>query len=479
MMMRKLPSVKAMADAVMKTRRGGQSVSESVEFLLKNRADLEYFQDLEDYVFASGPTAKYRGAFEHHALFVRQHLLKVLWSREIFIGPSVIDALLFQALAHRLTANPVRWVIEYIRDQGLHGPGLVVYPLHSVGVLGAGLFRWFTKADVRFIAPEFGLGLTPQTNHWERTWKFLDHARASLGVSRALPRELIEHWSRSRPIRWLTQNPVLVVLCRSFPGDYYENQALLIVKLQFATSLCFMLASLEPDAGLERRQITEFSSSGINNFQTLDIRHYLVFHPSLRQRGRLSGDCVPIHGRPAALSDLSDLAIEIDPRYWRRSRWMASRVYAALGAAQTGYLKHRLGVGDGVVEGRIYRKLFDALLFFRRSFRPERPDECVVHLATAFETLVTDSYAAGVGKRLAERCASALRGVPGRKAMVAAVEALHEARSAIVHQGRHDMRHNLTLARRAFAHTFVGLTSRLGRLRTTSPDHPIEDLLRP
>jgi hypothetical protein len=72
-----------MADAIMKTRRGGQSVSASVKFLLKNRADLEYFEDLEDYVFSSGPTTKYRRAFEHHALFVRQHLVKALWSREI------------------------------------------------------------------------------------------------------------------------------------------------------------------------------------------------------------------------------------------------------------------------------------------------------------------------------------------------------------------------------------------------------------
>jgi hypothetical protein len=113
----------------MRTGKGRRQVSESMKFLVTNRADLEGFEDIEDFVFASGPSnQRYRDAFEHHFIAVRQAVATVLWSREIFIGASVLDALLFRAVAHTLTADPVRLVLEYIRDQGLHGRGLVVSP---------------------------------------------------------------------------------------------------------------------------------------------------------------------------------------------------------------------------------------------------------------------------------------------------------------------------------------------------------------
>jgi hypothetical protein len=57
---------------------------------------------------------------------------------------------------------------------------------------------------------------------------------------------------------------------RVFSGNYYENQHLLLNRLKFATAFVFMLASLskfsKPD--IEGRL---FSSSMINNWQTLDI----------------------------------------------------------------------------------------------------------------------------------------------------------------------------------------------------------------
>jgi hypothetical protein len=465
----------------MATQYGRTSVSRSVAFLVDNRADLEGFEDVEDFVFSSGPVPQHhRAGFEHHLTVVRQSLARVLWSHGIFIGVSVLDSVLFHAVAHTPAESPVEWVIGYIRSQGLHGSGLVVHPLHSFGILGAGLFRWATRTQVHFISEAFGFGVTPQTNDWARSCDFMDTARAAFGISRTIPRELLEHWSRSRPIRWLTQNPLLIVKTRSFPGEYFENQSLLVLQLQFATSVCFMLASLQPGGIDTRREAKAFSSSMVNNFQTLDLRHYLVFYGRGRRR-QFSGQCVPIHARRGTLAELSDLAVEIDPRYWRGQRRAAAEIYAAVSTIQRGFLKFSIGRIPETVESRVYKKIFDALVFFRRSFRrSDRVDESCVNLAIAFETLLTDHFERGreaIPERLEGRVGKAIGGRRERRTMISAVSRLYEARSRVVHQGRRDVSADLDVCQRAFTLSLVGLARRLRFLSRVGNASPIGDLL--
>ncbi len=436
------------------------TLADSEAYLLGKRAELANYTAIEDFALDENPPdPKAHRACEHHLVQLRRHLARELWSREVFIGISVLDSILFHAFAHDTSTKPLLRALEVIRDGKLHHPGLVLYPVHSTGILGAGFLHTLTATRVSFVAEQYGFAVSPQTNSFAETMRFLDEARTALGVKKRLPTDLLEHWRRSRPTFWLERNPLLVVKAQSFPGGYYENQAQLVALLRFSTSLISLLSTLQPE---EKDTLTRLSSSSrLNNWQTLDLKHYVVLH-SGPGGGPLGGYCVPMHVAGPALAELCDMSVELDPRYWRRRRAMADRLHAAVRAVQHGYFKFCLGQAKEDTSARVYRKLLSSLTFFRRSFQASdgRWNEAVA-LAVAIEVLLTDRYAAGVTARLVDRARQLLRHIPHAKAMVDAVEGIYKMRSEVVHGGRAVTDVDLALARRAYAFTFLRLVERL------------------
>jgi hypothetical protein len=111
------------------------------------------------------------------------------------------------------------------------------------------------------------------------------------GIGQRLPTDLLRHWRRSRPTAWLERNPLLVVKTIHVPGSYYGSEWLLVSRVR-ATTVGAMLAALQP----ERQERTPglFSSRVMNNWQTLDIHHYLT----LRRHQTESRTQRPLHPDP-------------------------------------------------------------------------------------------------------------------------------------------------------------------------------------
>ncbi len=473
----KLPTAKKLAADILAYKAGKVSIAGSVQFLLSNRSELAGFVGVEHFATAEGEDRihKHSGC-DHHFLVVRAQLARELWSRQIFVGVSILDELLFNAVAHGTTSDPILEVLERVRSSGLHHPGLVIFPVHSLGMLGVGWIRATTDASVEYISPDFGVAVSPQTNSFDDTVAFLDRARKAFGVKKAVDKELMEHWLGSRSAHWLTSNPLLVVRTQSFPGSYYENQSLILSKLRASTAMISMLACLQPDAGdTSTGGLALLSSSQINNFQTLDLKHYIVLF-SAPSRKRLAGDCVPIFVRTPALTEISDLGIELDPRFWKRRRASAVAIDEAVRVVHAGYLKHSMGHTGNSVRGRACRKLFEALVFFRRAFhRTDNQWAGIISMAIAFEMILTDSYAKGVTARIIRRSKLCLRGVHGARKYAAAVKELYEARGAVVHSGSTSAKVDLAIVRQAFVHTFVALARRVETLSPNSVS-PMADL---
>lgn len=472
---KKLPASSTLAKKVLATSTGkGETLATSSAYLTSKSQELKKYQGVEDLVTApDDDQPKLRKAVEHHMRLLRAQLARELWGRQLFIGVSVLDDLLFRAVVEG-ASNPVLRTLELIRDNELHHPGFVVFPVHTFGVLGAGMLHFFTNARVEFTSSAFGLVLAPQTNSLKGTLALLDRAREAFGIRKQVPAHLVEHWHRSRSATWLTRNPLLIVKTQSFPGAYYENQFLLVSKLRQATTLVAMLATLQPTT--EERGERIWSSSSINNFQTLDIRHYIVLFNAPTKNTELHGDCVPMHLSAPALAELSDLGIELDPRHWRRRKGLADRIHDAVNTVHSGYLQYSFGAEKESVHGRVYRKLFEATSFFRRSFhRSDMNWSAVVSLAVAFEMLLTDGYAPNVKTRVVRRTRKLLRGVAGTRTYTKAVEDLWSARGAIVHAGSTKQNVDLHPARRAFVHAFVAIAEVLPSL-AASTQSPMKDL---
>ena len=180
----------------------------------------------------------------------------------------------------------------------------------------------------------------------------------------------------------------------------------------------------------------------------------------------MTGQAVPIHKR-RQVNELSDLAVDIDPSYWSRRSSTAENIYSSVDSLYAGYLRHSVGVNGETNTGRLYRKIFEAITYFRRSFMGDGEGyTAILSLATAFELLLTDAYAPNISPRMRRRTQLLLRGVPGTLRYQQAVENLYYARNRTIHAGINESL-DLRDARQAFVLDFLSLMQRLPILTGT------------
>lgn len=174
------------------------------------------------------------------------------------------------------------------------------------------------------------------------------------------------------------------------PGSYYGSEWLLVSRVRATTGLLAMLSALqreptEPSGGL-------FSTRTMNNWQTLDIHHYLTLFAGMGHGRDLAGQCVPIHASRTSVSELSDLAVDIDPAHWRRRGELARKVHDAVEVVYGDYLRSRFHPQRRGARHRTATKLFESMGYFRRSFQGSSTSwSGTVALATAFEMLLLDN----------------------------------------------------------------------------------------
>ena len=482
-LMPRLPAVRSLADSIRSTARGRQTVGDAADYLAAHRADLALFDDPEHLALStdseyalpgtSAQVIRTAQSLSHQIVTLRSAIGRELWARQIFIDPQVLEELVFYVAREGHGAEPVVGVLEWIRDARATRPGLMIFPLHSLGVLGAGLLRP-SSGRISFINPDRGYAVTPQTNGLDRTLEFLDDARSTFGIGQGLPRDLIRHWHRSRSAEWLERNPLLVLRTIHVPGSYYGSEWLLVSRIQATTGMLAMLAALQPAS--TDRSPRLFSSRSMNNWQTLDIHHYLILFAGIGRTRDLDGQCIPIHASRTFVSELSDLAIEIDPLHWRRRDRLARDVHDAVEFVYAEYLRSRFHQGPRDARQRTVTKLFESMGYFRRSFQGSSTSwSGSVALATAFEMLLLDSTG-GIRNALVRRSKLLLKGTPGTKAMQAAVGDLYAARNALVHAGDDDGEADIARAREAYVRCFVEITHRLPALNRQTAT-PLGDLI--
>ncbi|WP_217510354.1 HEPN domain-containing protein [Sulfitobacter sp. NAS-14.1] len=277
--------------------------------------------------------------------------------------------------------------------------------------------------------------------------------------------------------KWFATNPLMLVKLISYSGDMYENQFVYTLKIRMAVSSLLMLHALSSETGDEVERF--HSSAHVNNFETLDIRHYLIGEAIPGQGRAISTRRVPMNVAPLELARLSDLAATISTKKLATSRMkrLEVRVTAALGVIERGYLRHVHLTTRSKAENRLYQRLVTALDWFRASFGSNKDEaDAVVSLAVAFETLLTDCYKRGVADHIERRVGICLKGVPKVGSYKRSVKAIYYARSEIVHSGSLGQAVNLARARVAFSLCFCEVAQRLEKW-TPVANEPIRDLL--
>src|SRR4051812_46069596 len=96
-------------------------------------------------------------------------------------------------------------VFERLQEAGLYRPGVLIFPLHGIGILGFGAFRALGHAEttIEFVHSRAGILFSPQTNSDSATVSLVRRAAKSLGIKQAIPRDSLEHHLRLPVLSWL------------------------------------------------------------------------------------------------------------------------------------------------------------------------------------------------------------------------------------------------------------------------------------
>lgn len=442
---------------------------------MNHRAALATFDGYIDLAVRAGEDdadSTVRG-MAHHLDLIVDTICRELWSREIYLGASLVAELLFDAARNPRINDPLRAVLDFLRDRRVVRPGLVIFPLHSFGVLSAGLLHMFTGQRISVVNESAGYAVIPQTNRLDRTIEVLEQARFDLGVAKCVPTETIRHYHRSRA-RWLTSNPLLVVRVTHLAGSPYENQPLLMRRVRAVTGLLAMLASFQPPT--TNRAAHYFSTSTTNNSETLDINHYIALASHPRIHNHLDGDCVPINVAREQVYELSDLGVQLDPSYRSRRSALFARVETAVDHVHRSSVHADIRRLDGA-RAKVARKLFESMDYYRRSYRHAAgPWATAITLATALEMLLTDGWEGlGVADRMETRARILLKGTRGTRAYQDALGRLYHVRSEFVHHGRSTGSYDISQVRQAYVLLFCALAEALPSIAANS-QFPLRDI---
>jgi hypothetical protein len=219
-----------------------------------------------------------------------------------------------------------------------------------------------------------------------------------------------------------------------------------------------------------------FSTGGTNNWQTQDIYHFLLFEPKAGNGHKFESACVPMNSRSVELAELSNVNVDINLRAWARRHPVMLKVCSTLAQVEREYLKHNILSDGNSVKGKFYRKIMQSLRYFRRSFRFTSGDDDLVNLTIALESLLTDSYAAGVGERLKLHASELLKGHPRKRDCVAEIGNIALARNQVVHTSLRTTDVNLATVREAYTLCLMELVKRARDLPGIA-GNPIQQLI--
>jgi len=455
-----------------------RKVRQAEEFFHGKHNEFSTYDSLENLILDGEEylgKSTYKGLM-HHMTAIRAELVKVLWQAEVYIGVSIIDELVFQS-AKKVPIKVCQDVLSYLTRRHAGKAGFVLYPLHGFGIEQPPLFGSDPTLKPFLHFQKMGVCFAPQSNSFDVAYKRVLQMASSLGVVGKIDPSDLHHYQSPGAMDWFTRNPLMMVKIASHTGAYYENQFVYTLKIRIAASLAAMLYAIGADRGHEVNKFA--STASLNNWETLDIRHYLIGEAGDIRSTPIDLRRVPMNLAALDLARLSDLTITLSSRTLGLSflKLAKQRLITSLKVVEAGFLAHVNIGGNDKVRRRVFARVVTALDWYRQSFGARvTDDEAIVALAVAFETLLTDAYMPGVMARVVRRLCICLKGRHGIVKYVDSVVSVMKARGAIVHNGSTLNTADLIKAQAAFALCFEAVVSLLPNLGSNL-DQPVGRIL--
>jgi hypothetical protein len=171
-----------------------------------------------------------------------------------------------------------------------------------------------------------------------------------------------------------------------------------------------------------------FSTTNTNNWETLDIKHFLTIS---RTGANNHINCIPVHYKYSLLYE--DMHMKIDLKVKKKGvyKWEA-RAVSSIDTLYEGYRNYLITKDK---KYGMYYRIASSLNYFRRSIKSVRKEDKVININIAFETLLLDKHETQKRTKMLQRVWAVLKGKITKKTNLTNLDNAIEDRNLIIHNG--------------------------------------------
>lgn len=361
------------------------------EVLLKNsiirltnkKEYLEKFNSLDEWIYKD---SKQFDKEMQYLLIIKNHIMKKYRLKKIFISPSAVDDIIFYCIKNYDAAILLDKIDELIIKSGLNRNSVVIVPLHSFGFKYLGVKHFLGNvSNLSYIHDNFTI--YPQTNSLEKTVNIIKNYLEDIHLPnrKKLQFDILEHLYKSRNLSWMKNNPFMIIHFKFSQYEKYDNVQFILEKIEFITNKLYFIYALS-NKMQENDKGSLFSTSNTNNWQTLDVNHFLTIST---QKGHAEFNCLPVHFKNLWVFDTIHMNIELDYKLRAGKKWNYEAI-KSLDELDLGYMHYRMNNQDK--KYLKYYRITNSIKYFRRSVKSISMEDKTINLHTAYEILLIDNF---------------------------------------------------------------------------------------
>lgn len=398
-------------------------LNNSLARLVRKQDYFKKFNSLWDWIFQENESVV--DSEIKYLEYIKNVIIKKYWNQDIYISPASLDDIIFYVIQNFNQNEILDKIDDFVKKSGLHKNSVVIFPLHSFGFKYGGLGHLLGRQNISFKHKEFQI--FTQTNSFDKSVNniisYLDDIK--LPNRKKLDKSLFKHFHDSRHLSWFERNPIMVLHFKFSQQERFDNLRFIIQKINFITNKLYFLSAL---ANIDDKTGSAFSTRNTNNWETLDIKHFLTVTTS---KNASTLNCIPVHFSNFMIYEKMHMNIDLLIKRKSNKRWEAKAI-DSIDNLYSGYMKYRL---TNEKQYSKYYRIANSLDYFRRSIKSINKEDKVINLNIAFESLLLDRQESKKKEKMLERLWLALKGKITKKKNLENFKNVITERNEIIHNG--------------------------------------------
>ena len=356
---------------------------------------------------------------------IKSLVLRTYLDKRIYVSPSALDNILFNVIKSSPISRVLRDIDIIVTKNHLKRNSVVIFPLHSFGFQFGGLGNIMGHQSLEYTYQDFRV--FSQTNSFRRTTDAIMKYLHDINFLRwdRLDTDLFRHYFETRHLAWFERNPVLLHHFKFSQYQIFDNLHIIMERIDFTTNKLYFIAALAPESS---QKGAEFSTRTTNNFETLDIDHFLTVTNDSK---RPTLNCIPIHFSQFRINERMRLNIDLLPSKRVLPSWQTAAI-RSIDDLYTGYLKFIQTKHKRFAK---YYRVSNSLNYFRKSVRAVTDEDRIININTAFETLLLDRHENNKKSKMVERFIKGLEKGADNGPALQNLQRLIDDRNEIIHDG--------------------------------------------